>query len=218
MLVDHMGVILFPSQIIFRFIGRLAFPIFAFFIAEGAKHTSNKLKYFLRVFILGIICQLGYMLSEILEYGKITGLYFNVLLTLSAGILICYAWQAAIKNKKNVALLIVLVVATAFIQIFSGLSYKLGFGIEFDYGFMGMMLPLCAMIFEKKLHKFLLFGAGLVLLCIQFYDTPCQWICLLTIPLLLLYNNERGKVNLKYLFYIFYPVHIVVLYGISFLI
>ena len=218
MLIDHMGVILFPSQIIFRCIGRLAFPIFAFFIAEGVKHTSNKLKYFFRVFVLGVVCQLGYMASELMEYGRITGIYFNVLLTFSIGILICYAWQAAIKNKKHIALFIVIVIAAALVQVLKRFSYRLGFGIEFDYGFMGMMLPLCAMIFEKKTQKFLLFGAGLVLLCLQFFDTPYQWLSLLTIPLLLLYNNKRGKANLKYLFYIFYPVHIVVLYGISFLI
>ncbi len=218
MLVDHMGVILFPSQIIFRCIGRLALPIFAFFIAEGVKHTSNKLKYLLRVFILGIICQAGYTLSEVIEGSKITGIYFNILLTFSVGILICYCWQAALKNKKGFILLLVIVLLAAALQVYSRFSYTLGFGIEFDYGFMGMMLPLCAMIFEEKRYQFILFGVGLVLLSIQNIDNWTQWLGLLSLPLLWLYNNERGKYKLKYLFYIFYPAHLVVLYGISYLI
>lgn len=218
MLIDHMGVILFPEHIIFRCIGRLALPIFAFLIAEGVKHTSNKLKYFLRIFILGIICQVGYVLSEVIEGVQISGMYFNILLTFSIGILICYAWQAALKNKKGFILLILIVLLVAALQIYSRFSYKIGFGIEFDYGFMGMMLPLCALIFDKKAHKFILFGIGLVLLSIQFIDNWTQWLSLLTLPILWFYNNERGKHKLKYLFYIFYPVHLVILYGISYLI
>ncbi len=218
MLIDHIGVILFPEQLIFRCIGRLALPIFAFFIAEGVKHTSNKLKYFLRIFILGVICQIGYTLSEVIEGTKITGIYFNILLTFAIGVLICYAWQAAIKNKKGFLLLLLVVLLAAAIYVYSRFSYKLGFVIEFDYGFMGMMLPLCAMMLDEKKYKFILFGAGLVLLSIQSIDIWYQWISLLSLPLLWFYNNERGKYKLKYLFYIFYPVHLVILYGISYLV
>ena len=56
MLIDHAGLLLFPRNILFRIIGRLAFPIFAFMIAEGCRYTRNKLKYFLSVFILGFAC------------------------------------------------------------------------------------------------------------------------------------------------------------------
>ena len=44
-----------------------------------------------------------------------------------------------------------------------------------------------------------------------------QWYSLLALPLLLLYSGKRGKANLKYFFYIFYPVHLVVLQGIDML-
>ena len=57
MAFDHIGVALFPKVAILRYIGRLAFPIFAFMIAEGAKYTRNKVKYFLMIFIIGVICQ-----------------------------------------------------------------------------------------------------------------------------------------------------------------
>lgn len=61
MVIDHIGVILFPNVLLLRIIGRLSFPLFAFMIAEGAKYTKNKLKYFLGIFILGIICQISLM-------------------------------------------------------------------------------------------------------------------------------------------------------------
>ena len=47
MVIDHVGLMFFPSMIIFRCIGRLSMPIFAFMISEGARYTRNKLKYFL---------------------------------------------------------------------------------------------------------------------------------------------------------------------------
>ncbi|MBQ8005101.1 MAG: hypothetical protein IJ303_02170, partial [Clostridia bacterium] len=60
MLADHIGMIFFPNIQIFRIIGRLAFPIFAFMIAEGCRYTKNKARYFFTVFVLGIICQTAY--------------------------------------------------------------------------------------------------------------------------------------------------------------
>ena len=45
MFIDHMGLMLFPKTLIFRYIGRLAFPIFAFMIAEGCRYTRNRLRY-----------------------------------------------------------------------------------------------------------------------------------------------------------------------------
>ena len=53
MLLDHMGILLFPRITIFRILGRLAYPVFAFMIAEGCRYTRNKLRYFLMLFGLG---------------------------------------------------------------------------------------------------------------------------------------------------------------------
>ena len=54
MFIDHASLMLFPEIIWLRYIGRLAFPIFAFLISEGCRYTKNKLNYFLSVFILGV--------------------------------------------------------------------------------------------------------------------------------------------------------------------
>ena len=50
MFIDHMGLIFFPGVELFRILGRIALPIFAFMIAEGCKYTKNRLRYFLSVF------------------------------------------------------------------------------------------------------------------------------------------------------------------------
>ncbi|MBR2843557.1 MAG: hypothetical protein IKF06_09840, partial [Lachnospiraceae bacterium] len=60
MLADHAALMLFPNIVILRCIGRLALPIFAFMVAEGVLHTRSRVKYFLRIFILAVICQAAY--------------------------------------------------------------------------------------------------------------------------------------------------------------
>lgn len=64
MLIDHIGLIFFPTEQAFRIVGRLAFPIFAFMIAEGCEYTKHKLRYFLTVAVLAAVCQCFYYLFE----------------------------------------------------------------------------------------------------------------------------------------------------------
>ena len=60
MLIDHVGVVFFPEYSIIRWIGRISFPLFAFLICEGYRHTSNIWKYFLRLGIFAIISEIPY--------------------------------------------------------------------------------------------------------------------------------------------------------------
>lgn len=60
MLLDHAGILLFPHIRLFRILGRLAYPIFAYMIAEGCRYTRNKLWHFSMLFGLGAGCQLVY--------------------------------------------------------------------------------------------------------------------------------------------------------------
>lgn len=61
MLIDHVGVIFFPEVSWLRTIGRLAFPIFAYFIAQGFRYTSSRPKYFLRLLLFSLISQVPYV-------------------------------------------------------------------------------------------------------------------------------------------------------------
>ena len=87
MLIDHIGMMFFPKAVIFRIIGRLAFPIFAFMIAESAKYTKNKLKHFMLMFSLALVCQVVYYLFD---NGS---LYMCILVTFSISTLLIYALQ-----------------------------------------------------------------------------------------------------------------------------
>lgn len=210
MLLDHMGILLFPRIALLRILGRIAYPLFAFMIAEGCRYTRNKLRYFLMVFGLGVGCQIVYYLA-----GGDT--YLNILLTFSLSILLIYALQAAHKaeSEKRKALWSVLFCA-GFLAVY-GLTQIL----TIDYGFWGVMTPvLVAFSLGKgktgsKLPVLML-AVGLLLLSADMGGN--QHYSLLALPLLLLYSGKRGKANLKYFFYIFYPVHLALLQGIAWMV
>ena len=221
MTVDHIGLLFFPTEMIFRIIGRLAFPIFAFMIAEGARYTRHRLRYFLSIFVLGVICQIVYFVTS-------ESLYMCILITFSLSLIMLFTLKdlkiAIFKEKKSIAdiaarvALFVLAVTVAYLTC----SF-----LEVDYGFAGALLPVFASIFDfrgvnipekfkflDKLYiRVLTFGAGLLLHALV-SDLKIQIYALYALILLFLYSGERGKYNMKYFFYIFYPVHLVVLYAI----
>ncbi|MBQ3069032.1 MAG: conjugal transfer protein TraX, partial [Clostridia bacterium] len=84
MLTDHIGMILFPRLPVFRIIGRLAMPLFAYMIAEGCRYTRRRSRYFLSVAGLGVLCQLAFSISA-------GSLYQNILLTFSLSIATVFA-------------------------------------------------------------------------------------------------------------------------------
>ena len=104
MLADHAGVLLFPRVAVLRWIGRLAFPLFAFCLGDGCQYTGNRTRYFLRIFLLGLACQIVFSAEELL-HGSLQdsqALYLNILLTLSVAIGLCFAWLR-LKEKPGPA-------------------------------------------------------------------------------------------------------------------
>jgi len=203
MTIDHIGVMLFPRITILRVLGRLALPIFAFMIAEGCKYTRNRRKYFGMVFGLGVICQIVYYLFD-------GSMYLSILITFSLSILTIFALQNMQKKNTTASCLVFLLTVAA--------VWVLNLIFTIDYGFCGCMLPVFAAAFQGTNYDRLpihigMLGVGLILLSgaiggVQIWS-------LLALPLLLCYNGKRGKWNLKYFFYIFYPTHLVVLQGIA---
>jgi hypothetical protein len=228
MLIDHTGLILFPKLIVFRIIGRLAFPIYAYCIAEGFRCTRNRFRYFLRIFLLGLLCQIVYCVVT-------HDMYIGILLVFSMSIIIMALVDSVIvsvngnksplaslterlfhckltdKQDKTISIILCCTaVAAAFI---------LCLFVQVDYGFFGIMLPVFTSIFKDRKKRLVMFSACLIALCIDLTDTLLvQYWSLAAIPLIALYNGEKGKHSLKYFFYVFYPLHLVVLYGIQFLI
>jgi len=201
MLIDHIGVILLDNYAPFRIIGRLAFPLYAYLIAEGCRHTRNKLFYFLRLFSLGIVCQAAYYFVD-------KSLYMNIILTFSVSIPLIYLMNYA---RKNAFFTVLFLIVTA--SLWMTLNRLTAYGIHFDYGFLGIMFPVLVSLSENKREKAILAFCGLFVLA-QAIGGHQMW-SLSAIPLMLLYNGKRGKLKLKTFFYLFYPIHLAILYLVS---
>lgn len=222
MTIDHIGYIIFPDISVFRIIGRLAMPIFAFFIGEGCRYTSDRKKYFLRLFILGIICQLVYITEDIIS-GNGKGFYLNILFTFSFSIILCGAFLDFKKdaNPKNRNRFIICFVSLFLMCLFFEKSSELtGIDIDLDYGFYGVCLPLFTLFLQDEKKKKLVYTLGVVIFSFLTYGGINIFFCstLFSSVLLCLYNGKIGKMKLKYFFYLFYPVHLVLIYGADMLI
>jgi len=225
MAVDHVGLLLFPNIVVLRYIGRIALPLFAYFIAEGCLHTRSKTKYFLQIFALAVACQLFYI-GEAVIGGGIRSLYLNILFTFSLSIAVCSAYLRLMdtirkKNKKRLATDIALLAGALAISVFccTGLSWLFGIPVTVDYSMAGVLLPLSALIFTDRKKKLVAFSLGTLLYCLVWcVERPFVWFALLALPLLVLYNGERGTKKLKWFFYFFYPLHFAIIYGIDLII
>lgn len=222
-----------------RGIGRLAMPIYAFFIGEGCRYTKNRKKYFLSVFLLGAGCQLVYILEELLETGRLTlgsdVWYMNILLCFSAAIPGGYLLKDVtnglreknLPRGKTALLLLWAISLSLFGALLPALRQKFGWGLEFDYGVWAILLAVAPVPFSQKGHKLLSFGCVLLLYCVCTYrgfplkapgGFPLVWLSLLSLIPLWLYNEKPGSRRLKYGFYVFYPAHLGFLYLVALLI
>ena len=208
MLLDHVGKVLLPQYQILQIIGRLAFPIFAYMIAEGCYYTKNKIRYFLSIFLLGVGCQTVYLIAE-------KSLYQNILITFSLSIILIFSLENYKKTKeKRIRILMLFTVITVLLITVMLPVILIDQGFIIDYGICGVLLPVVIFYSPEKSRKLLFSVLVLIVLTLDL-GGGMQWFSLLAIPLLALYNQKRGKYNIKPLFYIFYPAHLVVIYLIS---
>ena len=210
MTIDHIGVQILPKLTILRIIGRVAFPIFAYMIAEGCLYTKNRKKYFWGMAIVALACQ-------IVTYAFEKSLYQCIFVTFSLSILLVYAYHGAVKrgDAKSYLILFLVFFGVYFLteilpQVLKSTDYTL------DYGFWGVMLPLLVYIGKDKWQKLMYFAIGVILVAANFGKV--QWFSVFTIPFLAIYSGKRGKYKMKSFFYIYYPVHLAVIYLISYII
>lgn len=202
MLFDHCGYIFFNRVTFFNVIGKVSFPIFAFQISEGYKHTKKLKLYFFRLFVFAIASQIPFMLF--LFCLKSSPFYLNIFFTLFLGLLAITIYDKS--KSKPVGLLLV-----CFIVLIAEL-------IHCDYGWFGVSIIFLFYLFKDKkvfmnlsfilvviIRYSILYLESFSIFQIYFMVASC-----LALIFINLYNGEKGK-NIKYLFYLFYPVHLLIL-------
>lgn len=206
MLFDHCGYIFLNKISFMNIIGKLAFPIFAFQISEGYVHTKNLKLYFFRLFIFAIVSQIPFTLF-LSSLGN-TALILNIFFTLLLGLLAIFAYDKT-QNKPLGLLFVILIISLA--QL-----------IKCDYGWFGVTIIFLFYLFkDKKTFMNLSFIlAVIVKYLISYLKVNSTWDIYFAISTCLslifinLYNGKKGK-NIKYLLYIFYPLHLIILYLIK---
>lgn len=201
MTIDHVGVYLLPQYTILRLIGRLSLPIYAYLIAEGCRYTRSMGKYLGLMAFLGIGCQIVYLVM-------MRSLYQCILITFSLSIGLIWTIRIAEKRKAWFFWLLPVAAVGAIWFLTKKLPALLP-GFAIDYGFWGVLLPAIIYLGKDRKRAFFMTVLGLVLLS---WGKPFQFYCLLSLPFLALYRGKRGAAKLKYLFYIYYPAHLVALY------
>ena len=207
MTVDHIGVTLFPRIGWLRLIGRLALPIFAYMIAEGCRYTRSRKRYFLSLAAVAALCQLVYFFA-------MGSLYMCIMVTFSLSVALIYLWDwAATRPAPQGGFLVLAGLCAAFVLCEGPLLPGTDFAI--DYGIFGVLLPVLIYLGKDRKQAFLMTALGLVFLGLA--RGGVQWFALLGLVPLAFYSGTRGKAKLKYLFYIYYPVHLAVIWLIGLL-
>lgn len=221
MFFDHFGYGLVGHFSSFNYIGRLAFPIFAFQISEGYLHTKNLKKYFLRLFIFAIISQIPFSLF-MQKFISTSSLSLNVFFTLLLGLfsITVYDYFSKVKNKElNYQIFGVSVKHIVGILFVLLIAY-IGELLHVDYGFWGIFVIFIFHLFKSHTPAMMIayialcvIRYGLRILCDGFL-IEYVYLALATIfPIIFiwLYNGKQGR-KIKYGLYLFYPIHLLLLY------
>jgi len=213
MACDHISYVIFGRFSMLNYIGRIAFPIFAFQISEGYIHTSNLKKYLFRLLIFALISQIPFSLFTSLYFSKFS---LNVFFTLFLGLLSITIFDK-LKNLEYKSKLL------HYLYIFIGICIFVFFCflsniLNCDYGYYGVSIIFSFYLFKN--HKILM-NISFALLTILHYLKNLLYIPYFRIYLLIiiftclslifidLYNNKKGK-DIKYFLYLFYPIHLLI--------
>lgn len=208
MTFDHIGISILRGFSSFNLIGRLAFPIFAFQSTEGYVHTKNFKKYIIKLLIFACISQIPFILFLSTFTNDIFSL--NVLFTFILGLLAIYLYDKSSNKFLGFLFVLILGIIAEFIKS--------------DYGIYGIFLMFVFYILKNKRILMILSSIVLMILfygsyMLKFPDLKIIYLLYMVFSCLSLlfigfYNNKEGP-KAKYLFYIFYPLHLIVLYIIS---
>lgn len=218
MLCDHLWATVIPGNQWMTNIGRLAFPIFAFQIAEGYTRTHDFKKYLRRLFIFALISEIPF---NLIMGGQIFNPFHqNVLFTFCIALVFIRIMDRS-KEKGTVVFLLTsacccllgFIVGSLTMCDYSGAGVLTVFLFYFfhklPYGWIGEligMILLHAVLWQGMTYNFELFG--------HLFEIPQQAFAVLALIPIWLYNEKQGPHNkaLQYAFYAFYPAHLLILH------
>ena len=209
MLIDHIGAVLLPQYIWLRYIGRIAFPIYCFLLAEGVHYTKNPQKYGLRLAAGALLSEIPFDLAL---FGGLTPYYQSVMLTL----LIAFCMALCMKRTKNILLRVLLVIPFAVMAEWLRTDYG-GMGVALvavfvltrDLPYKGLFQTLCTAPILWMMEGLWVDTAGILI--------PVEMLALLSMIPIGLYSGRKttsGR-GVQTVFYLFYPVHLTILFIVS---
>lgn len=203
MFIDHVGAVLIENTYLYniesfqmldiclRLIGRIAFPIYAFLLVEGFLHTSNLKKYMGRMAIFALVSELPFDLAI---YGKLSFAHQNVFFTLLIGLLVMKGIEMAGENKGFMFGIILAGCVLANV-------------INVDYSYIGVLLIILLYVFREEHKRRCIIGAVLF---------SYEITSIFAFIMMYYYTGNKGEMKMpRFVFYGFYPVHLLLLWGIS---
>ncbi|MDD6327315.1 MAG: TraX family protein [Lachnospiraceae bacterium] len=195
-----------------RLVGRIAFPIFIFLLIQGFLYSHDRIQYFARLLLFAVISEIPFDLvfsisTKQLNKGKIIEFaYQNVFFTLAFGLLLITIIDVfrKIPQKGSASYVVVGTLCIIILLVV--------YGLQPDYGVIGALAILAAYCFKNDPKKMTAACVTVLLLSSQMEITAY-----LAIVLVGQYNGSRGKGN-KWVFYLFYPIHLLMIVGIRILI
>ena len=200
MLIDHIGAAFVPWMWL-RVVGRIAFPIYCFLLAEGAAYTRSPRKYGARLAVGAVLSEIPF---ELLFFGGLTLAHSSVMVTLLLGFIV-------IESMKKLPRMWPLVfVACAFAAEMAGS----------DYGGMGVMLMVFFALTRERSKVLQTLGVGVICWLIGGYGwwvgsvyVPMEIVGVAAMVPICLYSGKKATHSkaIQWAFYLFYPVHLTVL-------
>lgn len=208
MLFDHVGLIFFESPSILggtqigdmmdvplRAVGRMSFPIFLFCLFQGYLYTHDRIAYAKRLLLFAFISEIPY------DFGNFGGLWSfvanNVIWTMFLVVVMWMCYDEAAKHKD---------VCKALYGLIFAFFMLIAYFTHVDYGQAAIGAATALYAYRNRQ----VFGYFIAIIILVLFVSPVELFALLSLPLIRYYNHKKGS-QIKYFFYIFYPVHLVFL-------
>lgn len=209
MLMDHIGAVLLPQYVWLRIVGRIAFPIYCFLLAEGVYFTKNPRWYGYRLLVGAVLAEIPF---DIALYGAMTLRSQSVMLTLLIGFLMALC----MKHTRRVEVKLLLIIPFA-------MAAEL---LRTDYGGMGVVLIGLFVLTRNQTWAQPAQAAGMAAIFwlmdsipvrIGAISIPVEMFAILSLVPIMFYSGEKASKSkvVQWGFYLFYPVHLTVLYLIG---